>query len=210
MAPRRSHHPHLLLLLVLTSALSQQSFALSQQSSVVSSESASSSQPLWSYQVRPGSTLASSQSSPSHYTAPSLMDAFNGLSQRQGALSGSPFLSILPIILIAAGGMLLLLPILTMMIAPNLSGFGQYGGGPFGYPGQVGARKRSLVDQLSSQKGIAELFDQVSSSIEELTKKFNPTTNNASANSMKRAKSLSSPNAKEATANDLSPASPSS
>lgn len=172
-----------------------------------SSESASSSQPLWSYQVKPNSYVGGQ---PGHYSAtPSLFDAFNGLSQRQGALSGSPFLSILPIILIAAGGLLLLLPMLTMMMA---SPFGAgFGGGyqNLGYP-QVGAlNKRRSLDSTTlfgNQRGLIDLVEHVSTTIEELTKKYsNPsvtaatttTTNNngqqqANNNNNKRAKSLNS------------------
>lgn len=140
------------------------------------SESTSSSQPLWSYQIKPSSYVGTGgQPTNSHYTAgtfPSLLDAFSGLSQRQGALTTSPFLSILPIILIAAGGMLLLLPLLTMMMAsPFGGGFG--GGGyqsPFGYP-QVGAlNKRRSLD--GNQRGIIELIEHFSSTLEDLSRKY--------------------------------------
>lgn len=162
-------------------------------SSTSSSETTSSSQPLWSYQVKPNSyanVAASSQAG--HYSpVPSLLDAFNGLSQRQGALSSSPFLSILPIILIAAGGMLLLLPFLTMMIASPFSGgagFGAYNNGPFGYP-QVGAlnKKRSLADSFG-QRGLMDLIEHVTTSIEEMTKKYSTPTNSGQLN--KRAKGM--------------------
>jgi len=150
-----------------------------------SEQSASSSQPLWSYQIKPtnyvGTQFGSNggpQSAP--YTAgvsspfPSIFDAFTGLSQRQGALTTSPFMSILPIILIAAGGFLLLLPLFTMMVASPFGGaFGGAGyQGPFGYP-QVGAlSKKRSVD--GNQRGIIELIENFSSTIEELSRKYSP------------------------------------
>ena len=172
------------------------------------SESVSSSQPLWSYQVRPSAFVgASSSPSPSHYgpssfggaSPMSLFDAFSGLSQRQGALSSSPFLSLLPIILIAAGGMLLLLPLLTMMMASPFGGAGVFGGGGGfpnyggGYP-QVGAalsKKRSLEPQINvggQQRSFIDLIEHVSSTIESLTRTYAPPGNAAQQN--KRAKSL--------------------
>lgn len=173
-----------------------------------SAETTSSSQPLWSYQVKPNSYLNApggvGVSQSGHYGSvapPSLFDAFNGLSQRQGALTSSPFLSILPIILIAAGGMLLLLPMLTMMMASPFGGGGAFGGynnGAFGYP-QVGAlsKKRSLADQYTGQRGLIDILENVSSTIEELSKKYGnvgalPTSNKvaALAGAQKRAKSL--------------------
>lgn len=177
--------------------------ATSSSTSSVSSDqtSQSASQPLWSYQVKPNSYLnvPSSQShqQQQHYGStgptygvgsglPSIFDAFSGLSQRQGALTGSPFLSILPIILIAAGGMLLLLPLLTMMMAsPFGGGFGGgFNNGPFGYP-QVGAlnKKRSLNDNSQHQRGILEMIENFSSTVEELTKKY---ANNGSLNPKQR------------------------
>lgn len=152
-----------------------------------SAETTSSSQPLWSYQVKPNSYLnvhsLGGGTQTGHYGAssapPSLFDAFNGISQRQGALSSSPFLSILPIILIAAGGMLLLLPMLTMMMASPFGGGGAFGGynngGAFGYPQQL-SKKRSLADQLSNQRGgggLIEILENVSTTIEELSRKYN-------------------------------------
>lgn len=171
----------------------------------VQSESASSSQPLWSYQVKPSTYVNSPSAQTGHYSSamPSLFDAFNGLSQRQGALTSSPFLSILPIILIAAGGMLLLLPLLTMMMAsPFGGGFGGGYNGGFGYP-QVGAlnRKRSLNEQggarLAGGNGgsLIDLIEHVSSTIDELTKKYSPATTAITSGQQqqqhqKRAKSL--------------------
>lgn len=181
------------------------------QSSSSTSETASSSQPLWSYQVKPNSYLNvpnnqqvnGANAGPGHYSSPfpSIFDAFNGLSQRQGALSSSPFLSILPIILIAAGGMLLLLPFLTMMIASPFSGAGFGGGGGFnggfGYPQAAGLnKKRSLsnnADQLS-QRGLIDLMEHVTSTIEELARKYSGSTgvnNSPLTNGNRRAKALS-------------------
>lgn len=163
-------------------------------SSSSSSETTSSSQPLWSYQVKPGSYINAPSGQPgAPYSAmPSIFDAFNGLSQRQGALSGSPFLSILPIILIAAGGILLLLPFLTMMMASPFSGagFGGYGQGGFGYPQMAAAmgKKRSLADQMPGQgpRGgagqLGDLIENFSSVIDELTRKYSVATNSQQAN----------------------------
>lgn len=134
---------------------------------------------------------------------PSLFDAFNGLSQRQGALSGSPFLSILPIILIAAGGMLLLLPMLTMMMASPFGGGGfggGFNGGSFGYP-QALNKKRSVNDQ--HQRGLLDLFEHVSSSIEEISKKYNlnsPHQAGSSSNGkLRTAKSMNSSQQQQAS-----------
>lgn len=176
-----------------------------------SSESMSSSQPLWSYQVKPNSyanTASGGGPSPSQQTAhygnvggipapPSLFEAFNGaLSQRQGALTTSPFLSILPIILIAAGGLLLLLPMLTMMMASPFGGGGAFGAGafngPFGYPQTVGAlnKRRSLLERSlgasigGGGSGIIELLEQVGSAIDEMSRKHT-----GAAQQNKRAKS---------------------
>lgn len=143
--------------------------------------SSSSSQPVWSYQVKPNAYVNSANGQAHAGPMSSIFDAFNGLSQRQGALSGSPFLSILPIILIAAGGMLLLLPFLTMMIASPFSGTGGlygggFNGGQYGYP-QGLSRKRSLfsTDGLAS-KGFQEILDHVSTTIDELARKYTPTS----------------------------------
>lgn len=148
-------------------------------SSSGAAESASSSQPLWSYQVKP-SSYGQAANGQAHYNSmSSIFDAFNGLSQRQGALSGSPFLSILPIILIAAGGMLLLLPFLTMMVASPFGGggnlYGGYNGGQYGYPQALGKKRSLLTDHLAS-KGFNEILEHVSSTIDELTRKYSPTT----------------------------------
>lgn len=201
MASIRDRRPQLVFILMLSSILThvlgniQATNAASSTSS--SSETTSSSQPLWSYQVKPNSYANVAGNQAGHYSsAPSILDAFNGLSQRQGALSSSPFLSILPIILIAAGGMLLLLPFLTMMIASPFSGgagFGAYNNGPFGYP-QVGAmnKKRSLADSFG-QRGLIDLIEHVSSSIEEMARKYSPSTNSGGGNSgqfNKRAKAM--------------------
>ena len=144
------------------------------------SEAGASSQPIWSYQVKPTNYIGAQSAQTGHYgSAPSsLFDAFTGLSQRQGALTSSPFLSILPIILIAAGGLLLLLPMLTMMIAsPFGGGGGPFGGGyqnGFGYP-QVGAlSKRRSLDQHQQQRGLIELIEHVSTTIEDLSRKYSP------------------------------------
>lgn len=160
------------------------------------SETTSSSQPLWSYQVKPNSYANVGGNQAGHYSpVPSILDAFNGLSQRQGALTSSPFLSILPIILIAAGGMLLLLPFLTMMIASPFSGgagFGAYNNGPFGYP-QAGAlnKKRSLADSFG-QRGLIDLIEHVTTSIEEMTRKYSPSNGGANNSGQlnKRTKAL--------------------
>lgn len=145
-------------------------------------EATASTQPLWSYQVKPGSYVGaqtSGQNGHLYNSAPnSLFDAFTGLSQRQGALSSSPFLSILPIILIAAGGLLLLLPMLTMMMASPFGGGGLFSGGyqgGFGYP-QVGAlNKRRSLDQQQQRRGLIELIDHVSRTIEDLSRNYSPT-----------------------------------
>lgn len=170
------------------------------------SETTSSSQPLWSYQVKPNSAgylnIPNNQQQfnsnlghhyPSSFPA-SLFEAFSGLSQRQGALSSSPFLSILPIILIAAGGMLLLLPFLTMMIASPFSGAGAFGGGGFnngnfGYPPVGGLNKKRSLSGNGEQFGqhnLVDLMENVSTTIEELVKKYtatgNPTSNPLNSN----------------------------
>lgn len=186
--------PHLVFFFVLSSVLTHilvQIKPISAAGTAPASETTSSSQPLWSYQVKPNSYVNVPASQPGHYSP--ILDAFNGLSQRQGALSGSPFLSILPIILIAAGGMLLLLPMLTMMIASPFSG--GFGGGynnGFGYP-QVGAlnKKRSLSDQFG-QRGLVDLIEHVSSSIEEMTRKYSnqQAPNGQPQSNQKRAKSM--------------------
>ena len=174
--------------------------------SLGASESVSLPQPLWSHQIRPSAFVgASSSPSPSHYgpfsgASPMLLfDTFSGPSQRQGALSSSPFLSLLPIILIAAGGMLLLLPLLTMMMALPFGGAGVFGGaGGFpnyggGYP-QVSAalsKKRSLEPQINvggQQRSFINLIEHVSSAIESLTRTYAPPGNAAQQN--KRAKAL--------------------
>lgn len=223
---RTNPRPQLLLLFALGSVLThalgqiQPIQAAGTGSGSSSAETTSSSQPLWTYQVKPNGYLNSpgqvggqggglhygSVGSPPPPPPPSIFDAFNGLSQRQSALSGSPFLSILPIILIAAGGMLLLLPMLTMMMASPFGGggaFGGYGGGngPFGYP-QVGAlsKKRSLADQLTGgagqlrggNGGLIDILENVSTTIEELSRKYNamPNKQQAAAAAQKRSKSL--------------------
>lgn len=186
----------LMLSSILTHVLGNIQAANAASSASSSSETTSSSQPLWSYQVKPNSYANVASNQAGHYSAaPSILDAFNGLSQRQGALSSSPFLSILPIILIAAGGMLLLLPFLTMMIASPFSGgagFGAYNNGPFGYP-QVSAmnKKRSLADSFG-QRGLIDLIEHVSSSIEEMARKYSPSTTGSgnSGQFNKRAKAM--------------------
>lgn len=178
---------------VLTHVLSQVSpIAAATSASSSPAETASSSQPLWSYQVKPSNYVNAQTNQPAHYSSmPSILDAFNGLSQRQGALSSSPFLSILPIILIAAGGLMLLLPLLTMMVASPFSGaaFGGYNNG-FGYP-QVGAlsKKRSLGDQFG-QRGIIDMIEQASSTFEELAKKFSNSASNSQQQQQRRAKAM--------------------
>lgn len=149
------------------------------------SESTSSSQPLWSYQIKPTNYVGAqvgpggaNQPPNGAYTAggigpfPSLFDAFTGLSQRQGALTSSPFMTILPIILIAAGGMLLLLPLFTMMMAsPFGGGFGGgFQSGPFGYPQVGGLNKKRSLDQ---SKGILDMIENFSSTLEDLSRKYN-------------------------------------
>lgn len=197
MAPIRDNKPQLVFLFILSSVLTHALGQIQQANAASSSasETASSSQPLWSYQVKPNSYVNAPGAQQGHYSGvPSLFEAFNGLSQRQGALTSSPFLSILPIILIAAGGMLLLLPLLTMMMASPFGGggFGGYGGGGFGYP-QVGAlsKKRSLADQFGSQRGLVDIMEHVSSTIEELSKKY---SSRVEASPQRRAKSINSPN----------------
>lgn len=142
-------------------------------------QASSSSQALLSYQTLKPNGFYSNPISPSSSFFETLT---SGLSQRQGALSNSPIMSILPIILIAAGGILLLLPFLTMMLAspfggPGVAGLygyqnGQFGGGA--YP--QAAKKRSLINILESQyqqpKMWQELLDNVSSTINELTRKY--------------------------------------
>lgn len=196
------NRPQLLVLFVLSSLLTHLlgHVQFVSAAGTTGSETTSSSQPLWSYQVKPNSYVNAAGGQQAHYaTNPTIFDAFNGLSQRQGALGGSPFLSILPIILIAAGGMLLLLPFLTMMMAsPFTGGLGGYNNG-FGYP-QVGAlsKKRSLADQFGGQRGLIDIIENVSTTIDELTRKYstNSATNNGQQ-SNKRAKSLLSSPANE-------------
>lgn len=153
------------------------SLAANGSGSSSSTEAASSTQPLWSYQVKPTNYVGSQSAQTGHYAAPpsSIFDAFTSLSQRQGALTSSPFMSILPIILIAAGGLLLLLPMLTMMMASPFGGGGAFGGGygnAFGYP-QVGAlSKRRSLDQHQHQRGLIELIEHVSTTIEDLSRKY--------------------------------------
>lgn len=205
---------------ILTHVLGNQVLPISAAGSTTSSETTSSSQPLWSYQVKPSSYVnaPNNQANPygtgaAGFGVPSIFDTINGLSQRQGALSGSPFLSILPIILIAAGGMLLLLPLLTMMMASPFGG--GFGGGyqnGFGYP-QVGAlkKKRASFDRDQfNQMGLIDLIEHVSSSIEELTKKYSTTNNPNNAGSTathKRSfKSMNSPQQQHhQVANEVSP-----
>lgn len=185
--------PQILFIILLSSIVSHNfGFALAAASTGSSSESTSSSQPLWSYQVKPNSYVGGSNSPQAPYTAmPSLFDAFNGLSQRQGALTSSPILSILPIILIAAGGMLLLLPFLAMMFASpfgGAGGFGSYGGaGGFGYP-QLGSlnKKRSFNGDLFGSRSLIDLVEHVSTAIDEFSRRYP----NAASSHQKRAKSL--------------------
>lgn len=171
----------------------------SSTSATSTGESVSSSQPLWSYQVKPGMQVGGSSSNylsnplggphpyPSGPSLPSIFDAFNGaLSQRQGALTSSPFLSILPIILIAAGGLLLLLPLLTMMMASPFGGFGAGFGNNFGYPQAGLNKKRSLGDQLS-RSSFYDILEHVSSTIDDLSKKYSQT------GTSRRAKSNTTP-----------------
>lgn len=183
-----------ILFLVLLSSILGHNFGFAFAASSSNTETTSSSQPLWSYQVKPNSYVGNVNSPQAPYTVmPSIFDAFNGLSQRQGALTSSPLLSILPIILIAAGGMLLLLPFLAMMFTSpfgGASGFGGYGGaGGFGYP-QLGAlnKKRSLNGgDLFGSRSIIDLVEHVSTAIDEFSKRY-PTASHAT--SSKRAKSL--------------------
>lgn len=195
MSSRKSFNikrPQILFIILLSSTFGHNfGFAIAASSS--NTESTSSSQPLWSYQVKPNSYVGNVNSPQAPYTAmPSIFDAFNGLSQRQGALTSSPLLSILPIILIAAGGMLLLLPFLAMMFASpfgGASGFGGYGGaGGFGYP-QLGAlnKKRSLGGgDLFGSRSIIDMVEYVTTAIDEFSKRY-PAANGLSS---KRAKSL--------------------
>lgn len=210
MATVRDNRPQLIFVFILSSVLTHvlgQALPTS-AANPGPTETASSSQPLWSYQVKPSNYVNAQTGQQNHYpTVPSLFDAFNGLSQRQGALTSSPFLSILPIILIAAGGMLLLLPLLTMMMAsPFSGGFGGYNGG-FGYP-QVGSlnKKRSLADQIGGRNGLVDLIEHVSSTIDELTKKY---ANPPNGHQNKRAKSLNYPSTIETQSpSSSSPSSP--
>lgn len=194
MASSSSRSRSLVILIVLSTVLThvlgsiQIVQAGTSSSSPTSGESVSSSQPLWSYQAKPGaqvggssanylnSPLSGSHHYPSPSSLPSIFDAFNGaLSQRQGALTSSPFLSILPIILIAAGGMLLLLPLLTMMMASPFGGFGGGFNNNFGYPQAGLNKKRSLGDQLS-RGAFYDILEHVSSTIDDLSKKYSPPT----------------------------------
>lgn len=151
-----------------------------------SGETTSSSQPLWTYQPKPSlfSSSINGQSGNNymaHQMQPnSLFDSLSSLGQRQGSISTSPLLSILPIILIAAGGMMLILPLLTMMLAsPFGSGFGALGGNGFGYPQVANLNKRrsvsnSFIESLlssSTNKPLFDIVDHISTSIEELSKK---------------------------------------
>ena len=146
----------------------QPTSALTSTSANSPTETVSSSQPLWSYQVKPNAYVNGAPSQPHMNPVSSIFDAFNGLSQRQGALSGSPFLSILPIILIAAGGMLLLLPFLTMMVASPFGGggnlYGGFGSGQYGYP-QALSKKRSLFTDHLASKSFNDILEHVSSTI---------------------------------------------
>jgi hypothetical protein len=161
-------------------ALLQPGLAATSSGQQQTENAAASTQPLWSYQVKPtnyvGSGQAGGQNAPYSAGHSSIFDAFTGLSQRQGALTGnSPLLSILPIILIAAGGLLLLLPMLTMMMASPFGGgpFGAGGYQNYGYP-QLGLNKRRSLDQMNAggSRGILELIEHVSSTIEDLSRKY--------------------------------------
>lgn len=146
-----------------------------------------SSQPLWSYgqSTRPinyAATQNGANGASNYYTTStpsSMWDMFTGgLSQRQGALStGSPFLSILPIILIAAGGFLLLLPMLTMMMG---SPFGDPFGGGYQGAGQYGQypqlKKRRSLDSALHKRSLIKLIEQASSIIEDLSRQYEPQT----------------------------------
>lgn len=166
-------------------------------------QASASSQPLWSYHVKPTFSQVNGLNG---LNGPGnlLSEAFSGLSQRQGALTTGPLMSILPILLIAAGGIMLLLPFLTMMFASpfggglgGLSGFGGANGAGFGafqQGGQFGgypqaaaalraARKRSLTSggaAAGGDNGSAgsivwqELLDHVSTTIDELSRKYSP------------------------------------
>lgn len=156
------------------------------------SAASSSTQPLWSYQVKPTNNNYLGNGMNPNINGfgaggggSSLFDAFTGLSQRQGALTSSPFMSILPIILIAAGGLLLLLPMLTMMMASPFGGAagGPFGGGGyqnFGYPQANLLSKRRSLDSSplhqnlgGAQRGLIELIEHVSSTIEDLSRHYN-------------------------------------
>lgn len=145
-------------------------------------------QPFWAYQQQKRSSNHDDHSTP-HLQQQSqqlqqqlpqtlpLFDTLRSLSQRQGSLSASPFLSILPIILIAAGGLMLLLPLLTMSMASSFGGFGQFGGaggaGGFGFPQVTNLNRRrsssfmghELVDLLlgssSTSKPLFEFVDEL-------------------------------------------------
>lgn len=186
-------HPQVLFIILVSSIVGNLGFALAAGTTGTSSEGTSSSQPLWSYQVKPNNYVGGANSAQAPYTAmPSLFDAFNGLSQRQGALTSSPILSILPIILIAAGGMLLLLPFLAMMFASpfgGAGGFGSYGGaGGFGYP-QLGSlsKKRSLNGDLFGSRNLIDLVEHVTTAIDEFSRRY---PNAAISSHHKRGKSL--------------------
>lgn len=123
------------------------------------------SQPAWPNQGKPNSY--NGPQAARYPVMSSLFDALGGLSQRQGTITtgASPLTTILPIILIAAGGLLLLLPLLTMSMASPFGAFGGLGGGyqNLGYP-QVGA--------LSRRRSLDGLVEQVSSAIENFSKKY--------------------------------------
>lgn len=203
---RNSQYKSLASLLTLTSALTW--FSLLGQIQTISAAGAtnsnpnevtSSSQPLWSYQVKPNAYTSGVSGNPHYTPMSSIFDAFNGLSQRQGALSGSSFMTILPIILIAAGGLLLLLPFLTMMVASPFSGANVYGynGGQFGYPQTL--KKRSLfADQLAS-KSFNDILDHVSSTIDELSRKYSIPGLNQFSSGKRTAKASNSSPSSEST-----------
>lgn len=191
-------------------------------------QTGASSQPLWSYQVKPGQVNSGNLFS----------EAFGGLSQRQGALTTGPLMTILPILLIAAGGILLLLPFLTMMFASPFGGpggagglYGYNNGGQFGYPQAAAAlravaaagataKKRSLNSppSLDQPRVWQELLDHVSTTIDELSKKYSPSiiamqTGQHASNSNKRSMSSTLRNSNVAsestTANDPATQTPS-
>lgn len=187
--------------------LIQPSLAATSASQQQTENAAASTQPLWSYQVKPTNYINAAQSgqgAPYANGHSSIFDAFTGLSQRQGALTGgSPLMSILPIILIAAGGLLLLLPMLTMMMASPFGG-GAFGGGGYqnyGYP-QVGLNKRRSVDQMAGgSRGIIELIEHVSSTIEDLSRKYSTNGGQPAAQQAnKRSKALNGGRGSSATA----------